>query len=171
MLSSKKNWFKLTLEFLIKFTIITNFLAFLLLLFLNFYLLDLDSDPGEKMNADPDPQLCKRQLKKLKLLVKWQLCWRYSCWVGFSSLSKESSLLCSSCCSSSDSLLTLAYTMISRSRQELENDIMIYTGSLNLKSADTDRAIFLVRKTLMKTVSSFNLKCSEKQINNFNNNE
>ena len=37
-----------------KITIITNFLAFFLLLFLNFSL--LDQDLGGKMNADPDPQ-------------------------------------------------------------------------------------------------------------------
>ena len=39
-----------------KITIITgtNFLAFFLLLFVSFTL--LDSDPGGKVNADPDPQ-------------------------------------------------------------------------------------------------------------------
>ena len=37
------------------FTIINNFLAFFLLLFFNFSLLDTDPDPG-KINADTYPQ-------------------------------------------------------------------------------------------------------------------
>ena len=44
-----------------KLAVIANFLAFLLFLFDNFSL--LDPDPGEKMNADPDPQPCPPTLQ------------------------------------------------------------------------------------------------------------
>ena len=54
-------------EIYIKNTIITKFIAFLLLLFFNFALLDPDS--GGNIIADPDPQPCLLLLRNTKHIL------------------------------------------------------------------------------------------------------